>query len=267
MDANDAHPESRATRTPRLAQPPKDQRVIVDVIYLTFNRLAFTQTSFAALLSNTDWQHVDRLIVYDDGSEDGSREWVGEAIAACPVHAEVRAEKHLGPVAIMLRHLADPDNAAWFAKIDNDCCVPPGWLPAMLSVLETNPHVELLGMEAGMTAVPGRDGAAFDGVYGFEPATNIGGIGLMSRAMFDRLPAMLPDGRNGFSELQHTYGPVRGWIKPDLPVALLDRVPAEPWLTLSAGYIADGWQRPQGVWDPYWMGWAYEWLPAVEEAA
>lgn len=71
---------------------------------------------------------------------------------------------------------------------------------------------------------------------------------------------MLPSGRSGFSEWQHTYQPVRGWIRPDLPVALLDRVPLEPWLSLSQEYIANGWQRPQGIWDARWMSWAYEHL-------
>lgn len=238
----------------------------LDVVFVSFNRLAFTRLSFSMLLQHTAWEYVNRLVVYDDGSEDGTREWLDEAINACHVDHVMRAEQELGPVAIMQRHLADPDRAAWLAKIDNDACVPPGWLPAMLSVLEQNPAVELLGMEAGMTSVPGRDGQPFDGRYGFEPATNIGGIGLMSCAMFDRLPAMRPDGRHGFSELQHTHKPVRGWISPDLPVALLDRVPVEPWLTLSRGYIEQGWQRPQGVWAPRWMEWAYSWLPDLVAA-
>ena len=48
----------------------------VDVLFLAYNRLAFTQESFKALLENTDWQYVQRLSVYDDGSVDGTREWL-----------------------------------------------------------------------------------------------------------------------------------------------------------------------------------------------
>jgi hypothetical protein len=41
----------------------------LDVLYLTWNRRAFTEFSLQMLLDNTDWEKVDRLIVHDDGSD------------------------------------------------------------------------------------------------------------------------------------------------------------------------------------------------------
>lgn len=244
---------------------------MIDILYLTHNRREFTEASFACLIRNTDWEHVRRLVVYDDGSEDGTREVIERLLVHAVEHTPIRmtllrAERDLGPVGIMQRHIADTDAAPVFAKIDNDVCVPPDWLHAMVDVLERNPAVELLGMEAGMAAVKGRDGALFSG-YGFQPASNIGGVGLMRLSAFQSRPAMRADGRHGFTEWQHTHEPVRGWITPDLPVVLLDRLPFEPWVSLARGYVAEGWQRDWPKWDPVWMDWAWAWFNPVVEIA
>lgn len=241
-------------------------RRVIEILYLAWNRLEFTRASLAFLLANTNWDLVDRLIVYDDGSEDGTRELLDELLRHFPVETVLRAEEGRGPVSIM-RHYVATTPAEVFAKIDNDVAVPPGWLDWMLQVLEETPAVELLGMEAGMTEVVGRDGdQAWDGTYRFEPATNIGGVGVMRTSAFTTRPALYADGRHGFSEWQHTNKPVRGWITPDLPVVLLDRLPFEPWLSLSAGYVERGWQRPWQCWDPVWMRWAWDWLVPETEA-
>lgn len=238
----------------------------VEILYLAWNRRAFTEFSLDTLLANTDWSQVDRLVIYDDGSSDGTRELLDELLGRFPVETVLRAELGRGPVSIMRHYIATTD-AEVFAKIDSDVCVPAGWLEAMLGVLDAHPDVELLGMEAGMSGVAGRKGALLDGVYGFEPATNIGGVGLMRTSAFTSRPSMRANGRGGFTEWQHTHKPVRGWITPDLPVALLDRLPFEPWLSLSAKYVREGWQRPWAPWDPRWMDWAYSWMAPAEAAA
>lgn len=240
---------------------------MIDVVFLSWNRLVFTCASLATLIHNTDWAGVARLVMYDDSSDDGTREMLEGIAAACPARVELRSERLGSPVRTMQRHLDDPDAAPLFAKIDNDVLVPPGWLPAMLGVLERNPDVELLGMEAGMTKVAGRDGEPWDGVYGFEPATNVGGVGVFRRDAFTGRNPMRANGRFGFTEWQHTHDPVRGWITPDLPVPLLDRLPVEPWLSLSAEYVERGWQRPWGAYDPTWMKWAWEWIDKEEALA
>lgn len=240
---------------------------MIEILFLAWNRVEFTRMSLLTLLANTDWTLVARLVVYDDGSDDGTRELLDELLPLFPVDVILRAEKGMGPVAIM-RNYVGLTHADWFAKVDNDVAVPPGWLDRMLAVAEQNPDVELLGMEAGMTEVVGRVGDhVWDGVYRFEPATNIGGVGLMRTDAFTSRPALYADGRNGFSEWQHTNDPVRGWITPDLPVVLLDRLPFEPWRSLSLEYVERGWQRPWQAWDERWMSWAWEWLAADEVAA
>ena len=52
---------------------------------------------------------------------------------------------------------------------------------------------------------------------------------------------MVEGGYHGFTEHQWRYNPRRGWITPDLMVCLLDRVPIEPWMSLSEEYATKNW--------------------------
>ncbi len=236
----------------------------VEILFLAFNRLEFTTRSWSWLIAHTNWESVSKVVVYDDGSIDGTDFWLSERIVEAnragelpPI--EMHHTKLKSPVAIMQDYLGRTD-AELFAKIDNDVGVPPGWLDNMLGVMRLYPEVELLGMEAGMTEVAGRDGAPWDGIYGYEPASNIGGVGVMRTAAFEGR-YMKPNGRYGFTEFQHHHNPVRGWIKPDLPVVLMDRLPMEPFASCSREYVFHGWQRDWAKWGPEsMMSWAYEWI-------
>lgn len=240
----------------------------VDVLYLSWNRLEFTRTSFRCLLENTDWSLVNRLVIYDDESDDGTFEFLEERTRFLPFVELVRLK--LGsPVRVMSRYL-EHTVATWFAKIDNDIAVPPGWLEALLGVVERNPEIELLGMEAGRMGYPGSaggPGSDWVGEYGFEPGSHIGGVGLMRVEAFTTRPEIPARGRFGFTYWQDRYGPVRGWIVPDLMVPQLDRVPVEPYASLSAEYLEKGWQRSWPSMDPKWCLPYYGWLEGVESPA
>lgn len=243
------------------AQAGRGVGALVEILYLAWNRRAFTQATLTALLANTNLDLVDRIVIYDDGSTDGTSELVEASRVCFRVPVEVRHTNFRSPPSVMNDYVLHSD-ADLFVKLDNDAMVCWGWLEALLGVMESNPEIELLGMEAGMTRVTGRPGdEPWDGVYGFEPSTHIGGIGLMRRKAFTARPVMLTEGRNGFTEFQHVHEPVRGWITPDLAVPLLDRLPMEPWRSLSLEYVRQGWQRPWQCYDERWMEWAWEWFP------
>lgn len=234
----------------------------LDVVYLTYERLEFTRFTFEKLLQNTAWDRVTSLQVFDDGSSDGTREWLDVNLDRAPVKVIFRSEKHRSPPATMNQYLASTE-ADLFAKIDSDTVVPPGWLDAMLSVLDAHPDVELLGMEAG------RGGHAlegFDGVYGYEPCTHIGGVGVMRTAAFTSRPPIDAHGRYGFDHWQVRHDPVRGWVAPDIRVCSLDMLPVEPWRSLSDRYISHGWQRAWPTYDPK-MPETWEWFWPEEALA
>jgi hypothetical protein len=171
------------------------------------------------------------------------------------VNHEFRTTEFGSPVAVML-HFLDRREAEVFAKIDNDIVVPPGWLEAMLSVMESHPDLDLLGMEAGRSREPPED---WDGVYGLnEDCSHIGGVGLIRCKAIRRARRPIPNGRFGWTESQHQHPYTRAWIKPDLQMHALDQLPFEPWLSISNSYIDAGIQRDWEVY-PREMTWYWDW--------
>jgi glycosyltransferase involved in cell wall biosynthesis len=228
----------------------------LEIVYLAWNRLEFTRASFKLLVENTDWELVDRLIVYDDTSTDGTAEYLAEAGKYIPVPAfEFRQVNFNSPPMTMNDYLALSE-ADLFAKIDNDIAVPPRWLPSMLQVMTENPTLELLGAEAARNGVPPE---TLPRRYGWEPARWIGGVGLMRTRAFHTRPAISGRGRFGFTEWQRRHQPKTGWINPDLRVVQLDRLPFQPWIKLSDYYIARGWQREWPKYDDL-RTWWWDWM-------
>jgi predicted glycoside hydrolase/deacetylase ChbG (UPF0249 family) len=222
---------------------PRGPLDAVDIVFCCWNRKQFTLASLLALEGNTDWSRVRRLWLYDDGSTDGADHLLLEFCARrTRLACELVRLPHVGPVAAMNDYLTRRQPAAWWAKIDSDTVVPPGWLTACLDVLRASPDVDLLGIEPIIAQYP----VALNGQRAAETAAHIGGIGLMRTAAFTELPHA--NGRMGFTDWQ-IHHPVKcAWLNPALPVILLDRLPFEPWCSLSAEYERRGWQRP---WDKY----------------
>jgi len=203
----------------------------VEILYLAYNRLEFTKLSMETMLKNTTLSLVDRVVIYDDGSTDGTLEYLRETIKGKPM--ELRETSGLGPTGI-LRHYVETGASEMFAKIDNDVMLPPCWLETCLRIMN-EPSIDILGIES---MYPSGNGA-----HVFEPSEYVGGIGMLRTRAFDHcIPR--DHGRFGFTAWQD-YHPriVKGWIKPSLPVCLLNLVPLEPWFSFSRKYVANNWQR------------------------
>lgn len=219
---------------------------MTEILYLAWNRLEFTRKSYETMLANTDWSRVDRLVVYDDGSTDGTAEYLREQVSLAPIPTRYSWSRNLGPVGIMRHYLVD-DDPGLFIKIDNDVMLPPGWLPECLQVMQDHPELDLLGIEAIRPVGVGP--------RSFRATDHIGGIGLMRYGAFECcLPTPADQGsRYGFTEWQWRHdgsasggfhaNVKKGWLDPALPVGLLNLVPVEPWRSLSLEYIRKGWQR------------------------
>ena len=227
----------------------------VDLFYLSSNRLEFTRETFSTLITSTDWRYVRELVVNDNNSVDGTREWLGQAIHQVPVPVRYIKAGHLSPVAAMLQFI-QAARAPILAKLDNDTVVPPGWLQSSLDVMDRKPELSLLGIEAFH---PHTYDQRIPRSY--VPAEFISGLGLYKREVFARSRPR-PIGKwFGFEEWQMAQGAglVRGWINPALCLFLLDRIPFEPWLSYSNEYIARGWQRSWPKYDPDCTLWHWRW--------
>lgn len=233
---------------------------MIDILYLAHNRREFTEATIAALRKNTDWSLVRSVMLYDDRSTDGAREFLAEQ--KFPVETHFRPGNYGGPAAVMNDAICSVHPEAMIAKLDSDTMVPPGWLGDCVGVMRANPNLDLLGIEAHYEVEPAPR------VRSFAPAEYIGGIGLMRCSAFTTLPR--PNQRfYGFTAWQTCtlvptgFGGKRpvapGWLKPSLPVFLLDRMPLDPWVEINARYVAEKWQRPWPKYDPVKHAYLWEW--------
>lgn len=260
-----------------------------DLIYLAKNRLEFTKASFTSLMRNTDWSLVDTLWIYDDGSTDGTRKWLLKAALDVPLDKKLFTDSRIGsPAGIMNDYLSriaayndpmQPNGKQLFAKVDNDVIVPPGWLNACMRTMVAHHELDLLGIEPPESRTPHLAGGKrsicpeydYGVVLGGRPiyaaCDSIGGIGLMRRTAFTLNGSIRPHSiYGGFTEWQlQNKSVTKGWICPPLKVFLLDRLPTEPWASLSREYIARGWQRAWSGYDPadpFWGWWKPQCLTA-----
>lgn len=225
----------------------------VEILVLVWNRWEFTETMLTLLRENTDWERVSRLIIYDDGSEDGADGVARKLGETMPVPAfDFRRVHYRSPGATINDYVALTEAEA-FVKLDSDIAVPKDWLGPLIQVAEDNPQAELIGAEAGWTgSFPKRRPEQ----YGITWAQHIGGVGLFRTEAFERRkPISSSQGRLGFTLWQHRRGVRTGWITPDLAMVQLDRVPAPPWNALAAKYVSRGWARSWAPHEPCDNAW------------
>ena len=232
---------------------------MIDILYLAKGRPEFTAASLLALMRNTDWRTA-RLNIYTDGDPDthvrsvlATHNWPLQCVNW------INITPLGGPIEVMCDFIKHAAHSGVFAKIDNDCCVPPCWLQQSLDIMHGHPELHILGIEPGLsrTRAPwstrppeptpeSKYVARYGQTPGYAPCDSIGGVGLMRRKVFEIYPDMAQHHTyGGFSDWQLRHADVvKGWIVPPLRLFLLDRLNFSPWKELSAKYIANGEQRP-----------------------
>jgi glycosyltransferase involved in cell wall biosynthesis len=246
---------------------------MLDILYVAYNRLELTRETFTAFTRNTNWEHVRQVFVHDDGSVDGTAEWLSEACYELNLMTD-KADLALfetsrlgGPVAAMNWYLDKQTDADRFAKIDNDFVVCPGWLDEMARMMTAHPELDILGLEPWNPGPPQPrnlgDGCYF-GSRVITPAQHIGGKGIIRKRAFE-VCRPSPNGFNGYGgftewQMEHKYVE-KAWITPDLPCFGIDQLPFEPWVSLCQEYRSRGWQRSwptypsDGTMNAYWDWW------------
>lgn len=124
--------------SPPAAPGPDPQ---VSFIVPLFNRLALTQAMLASLQATLPAGLAHEIILIDDGSSDGTREWL--ATMASPPFRVLLNERNLG-YAITNNRAAAVARGELLALLNFDLVLLPGWLEPMLEARRT------LGTRAGV---------------------------------------------------------------------------------------------------------------------
>lgn len=138
------HNQIRTYAAPRLLfhdrAPAGDPRV--SVIVLTWNALEHTQRCVASLLQHTDARH--ELIFVDNGSTDGTVEWLGQLARSQPRVQVILNGENLGFAAGNNRGLAAA-RGDFMVLLNSDTVVTPRWLERLLQPALHDPRVGLVG--------------------------------------------------------------------------------------------------------------------------
>jgi GT2 family glycosyltransferase/glycosyltransferase involved in cell wall biosynthesis len=119
----------------------------VSVIVLTYNNLAFTEACLFSLEAYSDYRNLE-VIVVDNASSDGSREWLSDWVAQPSAAGHERRlilnDANLGFSAgnnVGLRVAT----GEVLILLNNDTYVTPGWVRGLCNHLRDEPRLGLLG--------------------------------------------------------------------------------------------------------------------------
>lgn len=121
---------------------------MIDILMTTYYRLDFTKKVIEAIISRTD--PFFRLIVVDNGSQDGTREYLQEMekkypayfkrVILLPENVGLQKAKNIGMEYV---------TTELFVNTDNDCIPPklaPCWLKQQIELMERNPQFAAISL-------------------------------------------------------------------------------------------------------------------------
>ena len=135
-------------RAMRALYPP------ASVVVVTFGNLEFNRACLSSLLSETDWPNLE-LVFVDNGSTDGTREWLLGERARTPELRVVANEANLGFAPAVNRGIA-ASSGEFLCLLNNDTVVTRGWLSALIAHLERNRSLGLVGASTNEIANEAR---------------------------------------------------------------------------------------------------------------
>ena len=141
-------PVSGSAAVPQPVAPPGS---LVSIIILAHNQIDHTRKCVASLAVFTKEPH--EIIVVDNGSSDGTREFLERWQAGLPNHLVVRNQKNLGFAAGNNQGLAIA-RGGFLVLLNNDTIVTEGWLAGLLEVFTQHPRTGVLGPMSNFVSGP-----------------------------------------------------------------------------------------------------------------
>jgi GT2 family glycosyltransferase len=115
---------------------------LVSIVVVSYDNLAFTRLCLESILESTDFPGYE-LIVVDNGSSDGSPEYLEEVVARHP-HVQVALFGANAGFAHACNHGLAMATGGFLVLINNDAMTAPGWLAKLVAKLR-DPGVGLVG--------------------------------------------------------------------------------------------------------------------------
>jgi len=160
------------------------------IVVLSCNRLEYLKTTIASLLATTNRADFE-LIVVDNGSNDGSIEFLRELTAVGLVDKLIRRSRNHGtsPGFNCGFAFADP-STDFLVKLDSDIKVlTPGWLPRFAAVFDAVPDVAALALNLAnhlMLRVAPRETRGAERLINWHYCVAAGACMTIPRRVFER---------------------------------------------------------------------------------
>ena len=120
------------------------------IMIVTYNRVELTKQTLECLFENTDYPF--NLIFIDNASEDNTIEYLEKFCADKLGHSEFfkgfkiqKNQKNLG-IAVGRNQALLLAEDEWLVTLDNDVCMPKGWLTECIDIIKKNPKYGMIGV-------------------------------------------------------------------------------------------------------------------------
>lgn len=123
----------------------------VSVVLATYNRLDTLKEVLQALFKQDFPKDQYEILVSDDGSSDGTREYLQEIAEEAPVEFRYRLGDHGGPAQARNWGIQKAQGEI-VTFTDDDCIAPPDWLSSIMDAFNRYPQV--VGVSGYMEADP-----------------------------------------------------------------------------------------------------------------
>jgi len=122
---------------------------MTSIIILTYNRLDCTKKCIEAITDNAPYGDGYEIVVVDNGSTDGTREWLEAQVAEGGILKLHLCQENIGvPAGWNIGIELATSDTDYYVILNNDVYVTPGWLEKLMAVITLNP---LIGMVGPMT--------------------------------------------------------------------------------------------------------------------
>lgn len=189
-----------------LAESPEtrvrdDERPLVSIVMLTFNALEYTRRCVDSLSRHTAYPH--EVIFVDNGSTDGTKDYLRDIVAVNPNYRLIDNPANIG-FSAGNNQGAKAARGEYVFLLNNDVLVADGWLESMVSALERDERIGMVGPISNyisgrqrLEEIPYKND---EGYYGFArtvrtanrgkvtPRRRIAGFAILIRkALYDEL--------------------------------------------------------------------------------